>query len=65
LITPREAEKGTRKMINIAQEYQKKLFRLNVAPGTRDGTVLRLAGIGKKKGDRERGDVFLKVRIEP
>lgn len=64
LITPKEAEQGTRKMINIAQESKKKLFHLNIAPGTRNGTTLRMAGIGKKKENKERGDVFLRVKVQ-
>ena len=63
-ITTQEAERGTRKMINITQESQKKLFQLNIVPGTINGTTLRMAGIGKKKVNKERGDVFLKVNIE-
>jgi hypothetical protein len=63
-ITPKEAERGTTKIITITQESQKKLFQVRIAPGTKDGTILRMAGIGKKNGKGERGDVLLKVAID-
>ncbi len=64
-ITPREAELGTRKLVNIPRGFQKRPFRINVPPGVRDGTVLRLAGLGRKIDDGQRGDLFLKVLINP
>ncbi len=63
-ISPKEAQRGARKTITISQESQKKLFQLNIPPETMDGTTLRMAGIGKKKADKKRGDVFLTVHIE-
>jgi len=64
-ITPGEAKRGTRKVINIAEGSRKRLFHLNIAPGTGDGTMLRMAGIGRVKEGGERGDVFLRVNIKP
>jgi hypothetical protein len=64
-ITPREAELGTRKLVNIAQGFQKRPFRIKVPPGAKDGTVLRLAGLGRKIEDGQRGDLYLKVLISP
>ena len=64
-ITPREAELGTRKLVNIPRGFQKRPFRINVPPGVRDGTVLRLSGLGRKIDDGKRGDLLLKVLINP
>ena len=62
-ITPREAHMGTRKLVNVPSGFQKRLFAVKVPPGVRDGTTLRLSGLGKKVGN-ERGDLYLRVKIE-
>jgi len=64
-ITPREAQFGTKKLVNIAWGLRKRLFRVTVPPGVSQGTVLRLAGMGKEIDRRQRGDLFLKVMIHP
>jgi membrane associated rhomboid family serine protease len=64
-ITPREAELGTRKLVNITRGSQKRPFRITVPPGAKDGTVLRLAGLGRKIENGQRGDLYLKVLINP
>lgn len=64
-ITPREAELGTRKLVNITRGSQKRLFRITVPPGVKDGTDLRLAGLGRKIENGQRGDLYLKVVINP
>ena len=62
-ITPLEAQFGTRKLVNIPWGFQKRLFTVTVPPGVREGTKLRLAGMGKRIDDRNRGDLYLKVMI--
>jgi len=62
-ISPREAELGTRKLVNIPRGFRKRPFRITVPPGVRDGTVLRLAGLGRKIDEGQRGDLLLKVLI--
>ncbi len=64
-VTTSEAELGTRKLVNIPWGFQKRLLRISVPPGVRDGTVLRLGGLGKKIDDGQRGDLYLKVLINP
>jgi len=64
-ITPREALLGTLKLVNIPWGFQKRLFKLNIPAGIRDTTTLRLAGLGKRTADNRRGDLFLKVNIQP
>ena len=62
-VTPREAQFGTRKLVNIPWSFQKRLFTITVPPGVREGTKLRLAGMGKRIDDKKRGDLYLKVMI--
>ena len=62
-ITPREAQFGTSKIVNVPSGFRNRLLRVNVAPGVRDGTILRLAGVGRPINGEKRGDLFLKVLI--
>ncbi len=65
LITPREARLGTIKLVNIPWAFQRRLFKVRIPPGTRDGTILRLRGLGRRLPDGAHGDLYLKVRIRP
>jgi membrane associated rhomboid family serine protease len=62
-ITPFEARRGTRKVVNIPRGFQKKLFRVFIPPDMKDGNILRLEGLGKEMGNGQRSDLFLKVEI--
>jgi membrane associated rhomboid family serine protease len=63
-ITPHEARVGVRKLVNIPLGFRKRLFNVAVPPGVKEGTLLRLKGMGKIKFQTpERGDLFLKVLI--
>lgn len=62
-LTPKEAFLGTRKLVNIPWGFQKRLFRVHVPPGIRDGSTLRLPGMGRQEGPGRRGDLYLKVRV--
>lgn len=64
-ITPREAQYGTIKLVNIPWGFQKRLFRVKIPPGVSHGTNLRLAGMGKQVRDGRRGDLYLKVLVQP
>jgi hypothetical protein len=63
-ITPYEAVKGTRKLVNIPRGFQKKMFNVKVPAGIQEGNVLRLKGLGKGMRSGEIGDLYLKVTIE-
>lgn len=63
-ITPYEAAVGTKKMINIPWGFHKRFYHVNIAPGARDGMILRLKGIGKMMEDGQPGDLLLKIRIQ-
>ncbi len=62
-ITPTEAVLGTQKLVNIPWVFQRRLFRVSVPPGVKDGTRLRLAGMGRKSDEEGHGDLYLTVRI--
>ncbi len=63
VITPMEAQLGTKKLVRIPWGLQKRLVRVTVPPGSREGVLLRLSGLGSQiNGDRQ-GDLFLRVMI--
>lgn len=62
-ITYHEALVGTRKLINVPFGFNKRLFRVSVPAGTRDGNVLRLKGLGKPLPGGGTGDLYLKVVV--
>jgi hypothetical protein len=64
-ITPFEAGAGTRKMVNIPWGFQKRLFRVTIPADIREGNILRLKGMGKALPDGRRGDLLLRVHIQP
>jgi membrane associated rhomboid family serine protease len=64
-ITYYEALAGTRKLINVPFGFHKRLFRVAVPPGTRDGNVLRLKGLGKPLPGDGYGDLYLKITVQP
>jgi hypothetical protein len=62
-ITAREAANGTRKMISVPGDAARRTFMVTVPPGTENGTTVRLAGLGKKSGNRT-GDITLEIMVE-
>jgi membrane associated rhomboid family serine protease len=67
-VTPYEAAVGTRKLVNIPWGFHQRMVRVMVPAGVKEGTRLRLKGLGKiigrdRNGAVERGDLFLKVKI--
>ena len=64
-ITPREAAFGARKLVNIPWGFHSRVFRVAIPPGVKEGATLRLAGLGKRASGVEKGDLLLKVVIEP
>ena len=64
-ITSGEAVKGTRKIVTIPRGMKNKLFVVTIPPGVKEGAILRLRGIGKKRDDDQRGDVYLKIVVQP
>jgi len=64
VITPQEARTGTRKRVNIPWAFQRRLLHVTVPPGVKDGTVLRLDGMGREMPDGRKGDLLLNLRIQ-
>jgi membrane associated rhomboid family serine protease len=62
-ITSFEALVGTQKLINIPKGFQKRIVKVIVPPGVKEGSKLRLKGLGKTGSDGQRGDLYLKVMI--
>ena len=64
-ITPHEARTGVRKLVNIPQGFKKRLLNVVVPPGVKEGTLLRLKGLGQSTYQSPvAGDLYLKVRIK-
>ncbi|THB76086.1 MAG: rhomboid family intramembrane serine protease [Desulfobacteraceae bacterium] len=63
-ITSLEAVSGSKKLVNIPWGFYNRLYRVSVPPGVRQGTKLRLAGMGKADANGRRGDLFLEVMIK-
>ncbi|MBW2238843.1 MAG: rhomboid family intramembrane serine protease [Deltaproteobacteria bacterium] len=62
-VTSFEALVGTKKLVNIPWGFQKRIVKVIVPPGIKEGSKLRLKGLGKTTSDGERGDLYLKVAI--
>jgi membrane associated rhomboid family serine protease len=63
-ITKREAVFGARKLVNIPEGFKKRMFVLNIPPGTSTGSKLRLSGLGRQLNGKTRGDFYLKIKVE-
>lgn len=63
-ITHYEAVGGAKKMVSIPRGLSNRFYNVVVPAGTREGAVLRLRGLGRQIEKGQRGDLFLKVRIE-
>ncbi|MBW2368329.1 MAG: rhomboid family intramembrane serine protease [Deltaproteobacteria bacterium] len=63
-LSPHEVLTGTQKLVNVPWGYQKRLIRVTVPPGMKEGGVLRLKGLGKIMPDGNRGDLMLKVVVD-
>ncbi len=64
IVSAYEALVGARKMVSISSGFQRRMFRVNVPPGVKNGTTLRLKGQGRTRPDGSRGDLFLQVVIQ-
>jgi len=63
-VSPVEALAGTRKLVNIPWGFYKRMYRVSVPPGVKNGTRLRLAGMGNAGVNNKRGDLYLTVEIK-
>jgi membrane associated rhomboid family serine protease len=63
IISSYEAYSGTSKLINILGSGHKRLIRVIIPSGIKEGTRLRLEGLGKYLPGEIKGDLFLKVKV--
>lgn len=63
-ISSLEALNGTRKLVTIPWGFYKPLYRVRIPSGVKNGTKLRLGGMGKSIPGKEKGDLFLIVQIQ-
>ena len=59
-----EALAGAKKVITIPWGFYKPLYRVTIPPGIRQGTRLRLAGMGRTVPGLPKGDLLLAVQIK-
>jgi len=62
-VTSFEALAGTKKLVNIPWGFQKRIVKVLVPSGVKEGSKLRLKGLGKTTSGGQRGDLYLKVAI--
>jgi membrane associated rhomboid family serine protease len=60
-ISPREAARGTAKLVSVPALLGERLYRVGIPPGTESGTILRMKGAGGARG----GDVILHIVVRP
>jgi membrane associated rhomboid family serine protease len=65
VISPSEARLGSSKLVNIPWGFQKRLIKVTIPSGIKEGNQLKLKSLGKLTPDGGRGDLFLKVSIKP
>ncbi|MCF8114318.1 MAG: rhomboid family intramembrane serine protease [Desulfotignum sp.] len=63
-ISSLEALTGTRKLVTIPWGFHKPLYRVTIPPGVRQGTRLRLAGMGRSLPGQPKGDMLLSILIK-
>jgi membrane associated rhomboid family serine protease len=63
-ITRRESALGAKKLVNIPEGFKRRLFVVIIPPGARDGSKLRLSGMGRRSDNGSIGDLYLKVQVE-
>jgi hypothetical protein len=63
-ITSIEAIAGAHKMVTIPWGFYKPLYRVKIPPGVRQGTRLKLTGMGKTDQTGRKGDMYLMVNIK-
>ena len=63
-LSPLEAEKGALKLVNLPWGFHSRVFRVRIPPEVREGSTLRLKGLGKNRPDGTRGDLYLKVALD-
>jgi membrane associated rhomboid family serine protease len=64
-ITPFEALTGAAKVVNVPWGSNKRMLKVIVPAGIKNGQTLRLKGMGRPAADGTRGDLLIKVDVAP
>ena len=59
-----EAIAGTNKMVTIPWGFYKPLYRVKIPAGVKQGTRLKLSGMGKSMPEGVKGDMYLRVNVK-
>ena len=62
-ITPWEAFSGAKKLVNLPWGFYNRTIRVQVPPNLKQGSVIRLKGMGRQMPEGLKGDLMLKVTI--
>ncbi|MDI6796467.1 MAG: rhomboid family intramembrane serine protease, partial [Desulfatibacillaceae bacterium] len=65
VLTPQEAARGVQKAINAAWGFHSRIFKVNIPPGSKEGTLVRLHGAGRRIDEGSSGDLYLRIAIRP
>lgn len=60
-----EARFGAQKIVSLSMGFRKKLYKVIVPPGLSEGSILRLKGLGQEIQNGPKGDLLLKMTINP
>jgi membrane associated rhomboid family serine protease len=63
-ITPWEAFSGANKLVNIPWGFYNRTIRVQVPPNLKQGSIIRLKGMGRQMPEGLKGDLMLKVTIQ-
>jgi membrane associated rhomboid family serine protease len=63
-ITPWEAFSGATKLVNIPWGFYNRTVRVQVPSGLKQGSIIRLKGMGRQMPEGQQGDLMLKVIIQ-
>ncbi|MGD9332184.1 MAG: rhomboid family intramembrane serine protease [Desulfobacterales bacterium] len=62
-ITAFEALSGTSKFVAVPQGFRRRTLRVTVPPGIKEGSTLRLRGLGRTSPTGETGDLYLRIQF--
>jgi len=63
-ITVMESIAGASKMVTIPWGFYKPLYRVKIPPGVKQGTRLKLSGMGRSISGGAKGDMYLRVNVK-
>jgi membrane associated rhomboid family serine protease len=63
-VSPWEAFSGAKKLVNIPWGFYNRTIRVQVPPNLKQGSIIRLKGMGRQMPEGLKGDLMLKVTIQ-